>query len=80
MIKRMSPEEIKSLLKRSGYSAMELAIKFGVTEGAVRKWMGGFSRPSGPAQVLLDQLQAEVEAIAPRAESKPRRKEMALAK
>lgn len=79
MINRMSPEEIKSLLKRSGYSAMDLAIKFGVTEGAVRKWMGGFSRPGGPAQVLLNQLAAEVEA---RAESKngKARREMAGAK
>ena len=48
---------IIDLRRRLGLSQAALAAQLGVTESAVRGWEKGLFAPSGPAAILLEQLE-----------------------
>jgi len=52
----INPARIKSIRAKLRCTQAELAEKLCVTRDAVASWEIGRSRPSGPAQVLLLQL------------------------
>lgn len=63
-----TPERIRALRKRYGQHQSEFAEHFRLRIGAIQNWEQGKGFPSGPAQVILDQLeealQTEPEPIA----------------
>jgi hypothetical protein len=54
----MTPEELKTHLKRLGLSQQKLARSISVSVGTVKKWVQGKARISGPAAFLI-RLMAE---------------------
>jgi len=54
----MSPKQIQRLRKRLKLTQAALGQRLGVTRAAVSLWESGDRTPSGPAVMILSQLQA----------------------
>ncbi|KKN11615.1 hypothetical protein LCGC14_1024760 [marine sediment metagenome] len=59
------PDEIRTLRERLGLTQADLAKRLCLSRPAVAAWESGRNTPTGPAQMLLQQLQVEADAIAP---------------
>ncbi len=59
----ITPERIKAIREKLDCTQAELAAKLRVTRDAVASWEIGRSRPSGPAEVLLLQLDRQSSPI-----------------
>lgn len=53
-----TPERIKALRKRYRENQEQFAQRFRVTIHAVQRWEQNKDSPSGPATIILDQLDA----------------------
>ena len=60
----MESADVLEIRKALGLTQTQMADRLGVDRSAVAQWEGGFTKPSGPAQILLRQLQAEGERLA----------------
>jgi DNA-binding transcriptional regulator YiaG len=59
----LTPQQLESLMSALDMTRpTELAIRCGVTDDAVRKWLRGDRQPRGAALVILHQLLAEAAA------------------
>lgn len=53
----MTPSEIRTLRETLGWTNKRLAEACGVSERTVKHWQAGTRHPSGPALLLLRNLQ-----------------------
>ncbi len=53
-----TPERIRDLRRRYGETQDEFAHRFRVSIQSVQTWEQGKGEPSGPATVIMDQLEA----------------------
>lgn len=60
----ITPDEIRAIRKRAELTQPELAKRLGVTRDAVASWEIGRARPRGPAEILIRQLGAQLDAAA----------------
>ena len=58
-----TPERIKRLRKAFGESQEEFCRRFRIGLGTLRFWEQGRSSPTGPATIILDQLNEQVGAV-----------------
>lgn len=59
----LNPKQIKSIMDALGMTrTTELAIRCGVTDDAVRKWLRGDTSPRGGCLVVLYQLAEEAKS------------------
>lgn len=58
----IEPERIKAIRLRAGLTQEQLAKRLAVTRDAVASWEIGRNRMKGPAEILIRQLEAELEA------------------
>jgi len=58
----ITPDEIRGIRKRAELTQTELAERLGVTRDAVASWEIGRARPRGPAEILIRQLGAQLDA------------------
>lgn len=56
-------ERIKNLRQRYGERQEDFCKRFRISLGALRIWEQGQGEPSGPATIILDQLEADLEKI-----------------
>ncbi len=63
-VKKWTPERIKKLRRSLEETQEEFARRFRLSTIAVRIWEAGKGHPSGPATVLLDQLESERQPVA----------------
>lgn len=56
-------KDIRTLRGRLGLSQQRFADAFGVSVGTVRNWEQGRRRPDGPAQILLQVIDREPNAV-----------------
>ncbi len=54
----ISAKEIRRIRKKLGLSQAELADALNLTRGTIAHWEAGRCSPTGPANVLLRQLEA----------------------
>lgn len=58
-----TPQQIRKLMLALGMTrTTELAVRCGVTDDAVRRWLRGNRKPSGPALIVLSLLADEAAA------------------
>lgn len=57
------PVDLKQLRRRLGLTQESFAARFGFSLGTVRNWERGRRRPEGPAQILLQVIDREPEAV-----------------
>lgn len=58
-----TPKQIQGIMNALNMTRKtELAIRCGVSDDTVRKWLRGDRTPSGPALVILKQLDEEAKA------------------
>jgi putative transcriptional regulator len=57
------PVDLRKLRQRLGLSQESFAARFGFSVGTLRNWERGRRRPWGPAQVLLQVIDREPEAV-----------------
>ena len=57
------PVDLKQLRRRLGLTQESFAARFGFLLGTVRNWERGRRRPEGPAQILLQVIDREPEAV-----------------
>lgn len=60
----ITPNEIRSIRQRAELTQAELGKRVGVTRDAVASWEIGRTRPRGPAEILIRQLGAQLDAAA----------------
>lgn len=58
----MTPNDIRVIKERLRWTYERMARELYVKPRTVRAWVAGVNKPSGPALVLLEQLQARAEA------------------
>jgi len=58
----ISPDEIRAIRKRAKLTQAEMAEKLAVTRDSVASWEIGRSKPLGPAEILIRQIQAQLDA------------------
>jgi DNA-binding transcriptional regulator YiaG len=58
--KDFGKDEVLALRKALGLNQTEFAEKLGVNQTAVSHWETGHRKPSGPACVLMEQLEAKI--------------------
>jgi len=58
----ITPDEIRAVRKRAGLTQAALAQRVAVTRDTVASWEIGRSRPLGPAEILIRQIQAQLDA------------------
>lgn len=61
----ITPEEIRALRGSLGLTQGELAQRLCLSREAITHWETGRSNPSGPAEMLLRQMQVEAETATP---------------
>lgn len=66
------PVDLKQLRRRLGLTQESFAARFGFSLGTVRNWERGRRRPEGPAQILLQVIDREPEAVERALGRKPR--------
>ena len=66
------PVDLKKLRRRLGLTQESFAARFGFSLGTLRNWERGRRRPDGPAQILLQVIDREPEAVERALGSKPR--------
>ena len=57
------PVDLKQLRRRLGLTQESFAARFGFSLGTVRNWERGRRRPEGPAQILLQVIDREPDAV-----------------
>jgi len=66
------PIDLKQLRRRPGLTQESFAARFGFSLATVRNWERGRRRPEGPAQILLQVIDREPEAVERALGRKPR--------
>jgi putative transcriptional regulator len=66
------PVDLKKLRRRLGLTQVSFAARFGFSLGTLRNWERGRRRPDGPAQILLQVIDREPEAVERALGRKPR--------
>ena len=66
------PVDLKKLRRRLKLTQASFAARFGFSLGTLRNWERGRRRPDGPAQVLLQVIDREPEAVERALGRKPR--------
>ena len=66
------PVDLKQLRRRLGLTQESFAARFGFSLATVRNWERGRRRPEGPAQILLQVIDREPEAVERALGRKPR--------
>ena len=66
------PVDLKQLRRRLCLTQESFAARFGFSLGTVRNWERGRRRPEGPAQILLQVIDREPEAVERALGRKPR--------
>jgi putative transcriptional regulator len=66
------PVDLKKLKRRLGLTQESFAARFGFALGTLRNWERGRRRPDGPAQILLQVIDREPEAVERALGRKPR--------
>jgi putative transcriptional regulator len=66
------PVDLKKLRRRLGLTQESFAARFGFSLGTLRNWERGRRRPDGPAQILLQVIDREPEAVERALRRKPR--------
>jgi DNA-binding transcriptional regulator YiaG len=64
--KMWPPDRIKALRKRYGETQQEFCERIGVDAWTLRKWEQGLRNPLGPAELLLDRLEEDIDGNGPR--------------
>ena len=58
----ITPDEIREIRKRAKMTQTEMAQRLAVTRDSVASWEIGRSKPLGPAEILIRQLRAQLDA------------------
>lgn len=66
------PVDLKKLRRRLGLTQASFAARYGFALGTLRNWERGRRRPDGPAQILLQVIDREPEAVERALGRKPR--------
>lgn len=61
----ITPDEIRALRKRLGFTQAQLAAEMGLTQMAIAAWETGRAKPRGPARLLLAQFEAKADIQSP---------------
>ena len=61
----ITPDGIRALRKRLGFTQAQLGVEVGLTQEAVAAWETGRAKPRGSARLLLAQLEARADLMPP---------------